>query len=318
MRPAARAGHPGADRRADAAPPGGRPAAARLGPADRAGHLGPRLERPQLGTVTVFVVVAVVSYEQARRRDRVGVRRARPDRILLELRERLRVQGEVPPLPPGGGSRSSCARRTTPGWPATSWSPGCTPDRTAAHPGPGPGRRLRQGRRRRHPGAAAVRRVRRAARRGAAGALPRSRPTATCASSAGARASPPRSTCGSTCDTGEYRLESAGHPPAAHLDAGSGTWQLSRPPRPAARRGARGRPPAGHRPAAPRRRRAALLRRRRRGPQPRHRGRRRPPARRGRAPGPARRLHRRRRLPGHPGPVPHRRRPGRVLLWREY
>jgi serine phosphatase RsbU (regulator of sigma subunit) len=30
-------------------------------------------------------------------------------------------------------------------------------------------------------------------------------------------------------DTGAYRLESAGHPPAAHLDAGSGVWRLSRP-----------------------------------------------------------------------------------------
>src|ERR1700712_3692821 len=27
--------------------------------------------------------------------------------------------------------------------------------------------------------------------------------------------------------TGAYRVESAGHPPAAHLDAGSGTWGLS-------------------------------------------------------------------------------------------
>jgi hypothetical protein len=56
-----------------------------------------------IGSVLVFVVVAAVSYEQARRRDRVGVRRARPDQILLDLRERLRVQGEVPPLPPEWG-----------------------------------------------------------------------------------------------------------------------------------------------------------------------------------------------------------------------
>src|SRR5690242_14536820 len=55
------------------------------------------------GSVLVFVVVVIVSYEQTRRRERVGVRRARPDQILLDLRERLRVQGEVPPLPPGWG-----------------------------------------------------------------------------------------------------------------------------------------------------------------------------------------------------------------------
>src|SRR6185437_10098117 len=52
-----------------------------------------------VGSVLVFLVVVAVSYEQVRRRERVGVRRARPDQILLDLRERLRVQGEVPPLP---------------------------------------------------------------------------------------------------------------------------------------------------------------------------------------------------------------------------
>ncbi|HYT10405.1 MAG TPA: hypothetical protein VEL73_07060, partial [Mycobacteriales bacterium] len=56
-----------------------------------------------VGTVATFAVVAVVSYEQARRRDRLGVRQARPDQILLELRERLLVQGEVPPPPRGWG-----------------------------------------------------------------------------------------------------------------------------------------------------------------------------------------------------------------------
>ena len=52
-----------------------------------------------IGSVLIFLVVIAVSYEQTRRRERVGVRRARPDQILLDLRERLRVQGEVPPLP---------------------------------------------------------------------------------------------------------------------------------------------------------------------------------------------------------------------------
>ena len=56
-----------------------------------------------IGSVLIFLVVIAVSYEQTRRRDRLGVRRARPDQILLDLRERLRVQGEVPPLPAGWG-----------------------------------------------------------------------------------------------------------------------------------------------------------------------------------------------------------------------
>jgi hypothetical protein len=56
-----------------------------------------------VGTGATFAFVAIVSYEQARRRDRLGVRQARPDQILLELRQRLLVQGGVPPPPPGWG-----------------------------------------------------------------------------------------------------------------------------------------------------------------------------------------------------------------------
>jgi hypothetical protein len=54
-----------------------------------------------VGSALALAVVTAVSYELVRRRDRLGVREGRPDMILAELRERLRLQGEVPALPPG-------------------------------------------------------------------------------------------------------------------------------------------------------------------------------------------------------------------------
>jgi hypothetical protein len=53
------------------------------------------------GSALVLGVVTAVSYELVRRRDLLGVREGRPDMILAELRERLRLQGGVPRLPPG-------------------------------------------------------------------------------------------------------------------------------------------------------------------------------------------------------------------------
>jgi Stage II sporulation protein E (SpoIIE) len=58
-----------------------------------------RAETP--GGVILIGVVTIVSYELVRRRDVLGVREGRPDMILAELRDRLRLAGEIPPLPAG-------------------------------------------------------------------------------------------------------------------------------------------------------------------------------------------------------------------------
>jgi serine phosphatase RsbU (regulator of sigma subunit) len=185
-----------------------------------------------LGTVVVFLVVAAVSYEQARRRDRLGVRQARPDRILLELRERLRVQGEVPPLPAGWGIevelRSAHDSGLAGDFVVSRLRARDDPDR------PGPvldlalvdvsGKGVDAG-------------TRALLLSGAFGGLLGSVPPERFLAEANRYLRRQRWDEGFATaiyvrvelDSGAYRLETAGHPPAAHLDAGSGVWRLSRP-----------------------------------------------------------------------------------------
>lgn len=185
-----------------------------------------------LGGVAVFVVVALVSYEQARRRDRLGVWQARPDRILLELRERLRVQGEVPPLPRGWGIEVELRPAHDSGLAGD-----FVASRVDVQVGPdGPhtvldlalvdvsGKGVDAG-------------TRALLLSGALGGLLGAVPPDRFLSEANRYLRQQRWSEGFATavylrvdlDTGQYRLESAGHPPAAHLDAGSGTWRLSRP-----------------------------------------------------------------------------------------
>ena len=179
-----------------------------------------------IGTVSVFLTVAAVSYEQARRRDQVGVRQARPDRILLELRERLRVQGEVPPLPPGWGVEVELR---------SAYDSGLAGDFVVS---------------RLHTQAEATlldlalvdvsgkgvdAGTRALLLSGAFGGLLGAVPPERFLAEANRYLRQQRWSEGFATavylrvdlGTGAYRLESAGHPPAAHLDAGSGTWQLA-------------------------------------------------------------------------------------------
>jgi hypothetical protein len=181
------------------------------------------------GSVFVFVVVVLVSYEQARRRERLGVRRARPDQILLDLRERLRVQGEVPPLPPEWGIEVELRPAGDDGlagdFVVARVHDVDTPDGRhdlldlalvdVSGKGVDAGTRalLLSG-----------------ALGGLLGAVPpedflveanryllQQRWAEGFATAAYLRVD---------LTTGAYRVESAGHPPVAHLDAGSGRWQL--------------------------------------------------------------------------------------------
>lgn len=63
--------------------------------------VSPHDESLTAGSALLLGVVTAVSYELVRRRDLLGVREGRPDMILAELRERLRLQGEVDELPVG-------------------------------------------------------------------------------------------------------------------------------------------------------------------------------------------------------------------------
>ena len=182
-----------------------------------------------IGSVLIFLVVIAVSYEQTRRRERLGVRRARPDQILLDLRERLRVQGEVPPLPAEWGMEVELRPADDAGLAgdfvvsrvhaveaADGWHEVldlALVDVSGKGVDAGTRALLLSG-----------------ALGGLLGAVPpedflteanryllQQRWAEGFATAAYLRVD---------LTTGAYRVESAGHPPVAHLDAGSGTWRL--------------------------------------------------------------------------------------------
>ena len=58
-------------------------------------------DRTRPGSLVVLIVVGAVSFQLARDRERLGLSTGRGEAMLLELREQLRRQGELPPLPNG-------------------------------------------------------------------------------------------------------------------------------------------------------------------------------------------------------------------------
>jgi serine phosphatase RsbU (regulator of sigma subunit) len=65
------------------------------------------------GALVVLVVVGAIALELARDRERLGLSTGRGESILLELRNQLRRQGEMPPLP--AGWHSDVAQRSAGG-----------------------------------------------------------------------------------------------------------------------------------------------------------------------------------------------------------
>ncbi|HTC70334.1 MAG TPA: PP2C family protein-serine/threonine phosphatase [Acidothermaceae bacterium] len=55
----------------------------------------------RVGQMVVIAATALFAYRLARTRELLGVQGLRGESMLLELRDRLRAQGELPPLPPG-------------------------------------------------------------------------------------------------------------------------------------------------------------------------------------------------------------------------
>jgi Stage II sporulation protein E (SpoIIE) len=182
-----------------------------------------------VGSVLIFVVVVAVSYEQTRRRQRLGVRRARPDQILLDLRERLRVQGEVPPLPAGWGMEVELRPADDAGLAGDF----VVSRMHAVEAVDG-----------RHDlldlalvdvsGKGVDAGTRALLLSGALGGLLGAVPPEHFLAEANRYLLQQRWAEGFATavylrvdlTTGEFRVESAGHPPVAHLDAGSGTWRL--------------------------------------------------------------------------------------------
>ncbi|MCW2672143.1 MAG: serine phosphatase [Frankiales bacterium] len=57
------------------------------------------LDQPRVGAVVVVGVTGLVAYEFSRSRDETGLAGLRADSMLVELRNRLEAQGNLPPLP---------------------------------------------------------------------------------------------------------------------------------------------------------------------------------------------------------------------------
>lgn len=182
----------------------------------------------QIGGGTLFAVIAVVSYEQSRRWEETGLRTGRPDVVLRELRDRLRVQGELPPLPAGWGVDVELR-------PAR--GSGLAGDFVVSRLDLGDGRQSAtldvalvdvSGK-----GVDAGTRA--LLLSGALGGLLGSVPPPRFLAEANRYLRRQRWTEGFATavylrlelDSGAYRVVSAGHPPAVHFDSGSGRWRLA-------------------------------------------------------------------------------------------
>lgn len=179
------------------------------------------------GSLLIFATTVAVSWDQASRRDQLGVRRARPDRILLELRQRLLVQAEVPPLPRGWGVDVELR---------PAGDAGLAGDFVASRLADTDGRPVL------HlvlvdvSGKGVDAGSRALLLSGAFGALLGAVPPERFLREANGYLRRQRWSEGFATAvyvlvdlaSGAYRVESAGHPPAAHLEAGSGTWRLLR------------------------------------------------------------------------------------------
>jgi hypothetical protein len=179
------------------------------------------------GSALLLGVVTAVSYELVRRRDVLGVREGRPDMILGELRERLRLQGEVPSLPTGWRMETELRSAHDAGMAGDFLVARMEVDAAGAAcldlalvdvSGKGVGA-----------GARAL--LLSGAFGGLLGAVPAERFLV----EANRYLIRQRWADGFATavylqvnlDTGAYRLETAGHPPAAHLVAGTGWWGLA-------------------------------------------------------------------------------------------
>jgi Stage II sporulation protein E (SpoIIE) len=180
------------------------------------------------GSALLLGVVTAVSFELVRRRDVLGVREGRPDTILGELREQLNRQGEVPPLPAGWRLDAELRSAHDSGMAGDFIVSRLEVDATGA-----PclhlalvdvsGKGVSAG-------------TRALMLSGAFGGLLGSVPAERFFLEANryllrqgwAEGFATAVYLGVDLDTGDYRIENAGHPPAAHFEAGSGRWWLSR------------------------------------------------------------------------------------------
>ncbi|MGO9078834.1 MAG: PP2C family protein-serine/threonine phosphatase [Streptosporangiaceae bacterium] len=180
------------------------------------GHVGP-------GIVATIVITAFFADELARTRAKLGVQGMRGDQMLIDLAGRLRAQSTLPPLGDGWGSAAVLRPAGGSSFGGDFLVSACDGKMLELALVDVSGKGIDAGTR-------AL--LLSGAFGGLLGSVPREEFLAACNAYLG-RGVPGEGFVTAvhlTVDlaTGEYFVSSAGHPPAAHFEAGSGTWRLTR------------------------------------------------------------------------------------------
>lgn len=175
------------------------------------------------GIVATIVVTALFAHVLARTRAKLGVQGLRGDQMLIELRDRLRAQSTLPRLPEGWRSASVLTPAGGSSFGGDFLVSACDGKALEVALVDVSGKGIDAG-------------TRALLLSGAFGGLLGSVPGEEFLASCNAylrRSSPAEGFVTAVhlaldLATGDYIVASAGHPPAAHFDAGSGTWRLTR------------------------------------------------------------------------------------------
>jgi len=174
------------------------------------------------GVVMVVIVTAILAIMMARNREEIGVQGLRGEYMLLDLRDRLRRQGELPPLPAGWDSQVVLLQAGGSSFGGDFVVSSCDGKRLEVALIDVSGKGVDAG-------------TRALMLSGAFGGLLGSVRQDQFLQSCNAYLQRQRWDEGFVTavhlilnlTTGEYVVESAGHPPAVQFDAGSGTWRVS-------------------------------------------------------------------------------------------
>jgi hypothetical protein len=177
---------------------------------------------PGVGIVATIVVTALFADVLARTREKLGFQGLRGDQMLIELRDRIRAQGKIPALPESWHSVSVLQAAGGSSFGGDFLVSACDGKKLEVALVDVAGKGIDAG-------------TRALLLSGAFGGLLGSVPAADFLSAANAylrRTSPAEGFVTAVhvavdLVTGEYTVSSAGHPPAAHFEAGSGRWRLT-------------------------------------------------------------------------------------------
>jgi hypothetical protein len=174
------------------------------------------------GIIATIVITAILADVLARTRNKLGVQGLRGDQMLIELRDRIRVQGRMPDLPGGWHSASVLQPAGGSSFGGDFVVSACDSKTLEVALVDVSGKGIDAG-------------TRALLLSGAFGGLLGSVPAGDFLAACNAYLRRSTSAEGFVTaihlaldlTTGDYVIDTAGHPPAAHFEAGSGTWRLT-------------------------------------------------------------------------------------------